>query len=548
MCTGKALPAWQAQVLESLLEIPGVEVSVLIVPGSKRSRSKLAILAGDPQHLLWNLYNKIFVQRRSPASRPVDMGTQLSGAPEIRCTTEPVGKYGERFGDDDLASIQGFNLDVILRFAFGILKGPILESARYGIWSFHHGDEREYRGQPPGFWEVVDGQSTVGTILQRITERLDGGTVLHRGLFKVTPHSYRRTRDGAFLGAVDFPSIEVRRIMAGDTSAVDAEPSTTTAPLRRSPGNWTMVMFFARQVLAFLRSQWIGLGRASKWTVGVIDRPVTDLLDERPIDVAWVPEQGANRYLADPFPDPTGKTSFVLVEDYDHVSHRGVISAIDLDGKGQAEVVLDTGVHASYPYLFEHDGSVFCVPETYQARQVRIYRATSFPDRWELTDTILDGLPVLDPTVFRHEGRWWLFCTFEGPHANTALHVFHAEQLSGPWSPHALNPVKTDISSSRPGGTPFVHDGALYRPAQDSSASYGGAIAINEVEVLTPNEFSETVVRRIGPLTSGPYRAGIHTIAGRGGLTVVDGRRDVFIFSSFRREFVGRIRQVLKRG
>ncbi len=547
MCLGTSFPAWQAEAIRELMRLPEVEIGLLILPDRADSPGGIRRLLAEPRHLLWNLYNKGYIQRRSVASRSVDMSDELRGVPDIICQTLPVGRFGEALSEEDLEVIRGHDLDVILRFAFGILKGDILETPRYGVWSFHHGDEREYRGQPPGFWEMMEGETTVGTILQRITERLDGGTVLERGRFKLTPHSYRRTRDEAFSGGAVFASIAVRRILSGDMSRVDAAPSTTEAPLRRSPGNMTMLRFLLRQVAAFLRSQWQGMALASKWSVGIADVPVASLLEGAVPEFSWAPEQGKSRYLADPFLDPTGATSTVLVEDYDHDSHRGVISALDLDGDRVARPVLDAGVHASYPYLLTRDGDVYCIPETYQAEEVRLYRSLSFPEKWELAGVLLGGGRFLDPTIVRHRDRWWLFCTYEGADSNTKLYAFHSIDLEGPWEQHVLNPIKCDVTSSRPGGTPFMVDGSLFRPAQDSSSSYGGAVAINRVDRLDPDGFEETIVTRIGPLQTGRYRAGIHTVSGHGERTVVDGRRDVFVFSAFRRELKGRLRRLLRR-
>ncbi|MEX0797462.1 MAG: hypothetical protein WD274_12295 [Acidimicrobiia bacterium] len=545
MCLGRTFPAWQAETIRSVLEIPGVSIDLLVIQErAPEAEGKFARIFRDPKHLLWNLYNKGLVQRRSAASRPVDLTDELAETPEVRCTPIRVGKYGERLAEGDVDAIKDRNLDLLLRFGFGILKGSVLESARYGIWSFHHGDERTYRGQPPAFWEMVDGAPVVGAILQRITERLDAGVVLHRGHFGIVDHSYRRTRDQLFLAATDFPSIAIRRILDGDTSIVAAAPSESKSPVRRTPGNLTMLRFLVTMARSFLKAQWNGVASASKWTIGVAHVPITTLIDHELPPIEWVPEQGSNRYFADPFPDPTGATSVVLVEDYDHASHRGVISSIDVDGDRKARVVLDAGVHASYPYLFEDDGVTYCVPETYQALEVRIYRSKSFPNEWELAGTILDGLSALDPTIIRHDSRWWLFCTLAGTNSNTKLYAFHSKDLLSGWEPHSLNPIKSDISSSRPGGRPFRHEGHLYRPAQDSSSSYGGAIALNRVDDLTPTTFHETIVKRIRPPVTGPYRAGIHTASGQGDLTVIDGRRDVFLFSAFRREIAARLKRL----
>lgn len=549
MCLGRTFPAWQADAIRSLLEIPQVDISLLIIRDAARTGAggPIRALVRDPRHLIWNLFNKGFVQRRSTASRPTDLSKELGDTPEVRSEVIPVGKYGEKLSDEDLATIAEHDLDVILRFAFGILKGGILSSARHGVWSYHHGDEREYRGQPPGFWEIVEGKAVVGTILQRITERLDGGVVLHRGAFRAIPHSYRRTRDEVFSGSSDFASVAIRQLVAGDTDAVDANPSRTDAPVRRSPDNWTMIRFFMRQLMTFSKAQWRGLTRASKWSVGYANAPVTDVLESGLPSFEWAPEQGKSRYLADPFPDPTGRSSVVLVEDYDHETHRGVISALDMEGDRLARTVIDAGDHASYPFLIEHDGDVYCIPETYRANEVRFYRSIDFPNDWELAGTALSGLPVLDPTVFRYEDRWWLFFTLEGKYSNSKLYAYHSNELLEGWEPHLLNPIKTDITSSRPAGRPFWKDGRLYRPAQDSSLSYGGAISINRIDVLTPTQFSETVFKAIEPMATGPYRDGIHTISGDANSTVVDGRRDTFVFSSFRRELRARLRRLTRR-
>ena len=113
--------------------------------------------------------------------------------------------------------------------------------------------------------------------------------------------------------------------------------------------------------------------------------------------------------------------------------------------------------------------------------------------------------------------------------------------------PHALNPVKTDVRSSRPAGTPFVHKGELFRPAQDGSESYGGGVAITRIDELTPTTFSEQVVSRVSPLVSSPYRDGIHTLSAVGNRTVIDGRRDTFIWAASRREWASRLSKLFRR-
>jgi len=550
MCAGYHLPAWQAAAVRTLLALPRVEIALLVIAenSSTKPRARLKRL-GDRPRLLWNLFNKGYVERRSVASRPIDMSSQLDSVPTVRCRTEMVGKFGERLAASDIATIASFELDFLLRFSFGILKGEILTTPRWGVWSFHHGDERIYRGRPPGFWELVAGERVVGSVLQRLTDRLDAGVILYRGFFKAVRHSYRRTRDEILLGSSEWPAAVVQTIRSGDANPVDAPASATTATVRRDPTNGVMLGFLMRQAIEFLRSQWRGLTAASKWNVGIADVPIAAFLEGGLPPIHWLPEQGPSRYLADPFAVMHEDSIWAMVEDYDYRDRRGVISAVRMsDHDPKRRRVIDTGTHASYPCLIQWDDQIWCVPETYQAREVRLYRAIDFPDAWELEAVLIEGLAALDPTVLHHEGRWWLFCTDQHDGPNTKLRIWHSAHLTGPWMPHAINPVKTDIRSSRPGGTPFVLGDALYRPAQNGSESYGGSVTFNRVKVLTQSWFSEEAVATIGPMRYGPYRDGIHTISAVGDRTVVDARRDTFIPSAFRRELMSRLGRMKGRG
>jgi len=142
---------------------------------------------------------------------------------------------------------------------------------------------------------------------------------------------------------------------------------------------------------------------------------------------------------------------------------------------------------------------------------------------------------AVDPTLVFYRDRWWLFFT-ERKHSNTHLCLFHSPDLEGEFLPHRLNPVKTDVRSARPAGTPFIHEGILYRPAQDCSVTYGGRIAVNRVLKLTPDEFLEETVRHLEPPAGSIYRQGIHTISKAGDFTLIDGKRYKWSFMFLIRE------------
>ncbi|MBK6347221.1 MAG: hypothetical protein IPF68_15060 [Bacteroidales bacterium] len=114
------------------------------------------------------------------------------------------------------------------------------------------------------------------------------------------------------------------------------------------------------------------------------------------------------------------------------------------------------------------------------------------------------------------------------------LKIFFAEKPEGPWEPHPDNPVKTDVRSSRSAGTPFIHEGVLYRPAMDYSEKLQGRIIINRVERLTTDDFAEVPVRELQPYAGSPWPDKIHTLTAMGDHTLIDGCKEVCVLSDFR--------------
>jgi hypothetical protein len=554
MCEGTTFPAWQARTIEHLLAVPGVEPALLIVddrPAPERApRYRTVLRLAREGRLAWGIFNRLFVQGHVPSLRTVDLSARLSAVAALRCRPETRGKFSEYFPPAEVAEIRRHGLDFILRFAFGIVRGDILSAARHGVWSFHHDDPDRYRGTPPGFWEIAEGDPLSGAMLQRLTERLDGGVVLQRGWFATVDDSYAQNLDQLQFGGADWPARVCRDIGHGTADYLDAPPLRTAAPVRVAPRTGQMAAAGWTLMRNFIRNQLRDLFRHEEWHVGVVDRPIEALLDGDVPAVRWLPERPAHGFLADPFGLRDGQDTTVLVEAFDYASARGVIAAIrahDGGPPGAARTVIDCGAHMSYPFLLRRGGDVYCIPETGQAREIALYRARHFPHEWERVATLVAGFAAVDATVFERDGRWWLFCTDDEAGPLTKLFAWHAPDLLGPWTPHAQNPLKTDVRSSRPAGTPFQHAGQLYRPAQDCTHGYGGAVVINRVLRLTTTEFAEEVVARVEPDPQGPYPEGLHTVSAAGDLTLVDGKRSRFHRAALARALRNKLGSRLRR-
>ncbi|MEJ1972232.1 MAG: hypothetical protein WDM96_07095 [Lacunisphaera sp.] len=271
------------------------------------------------------------------------------------------------------------------------------------------------------------------------------------------------------------------------------------------------------------------------WQAGIVQAPITTFLDPevRPGRVRWLPDPGPWRYLADPFGVQRDGATHVFVEAFDYRTKHGVIEHHEfgprLDWRGKSTVLAGPH-HLSYPYLIEHAGETFMIPECHRAGEVVLYRAQDFPRQWVREAVLLYSVPASEVSILQHDGRWWMFFTVVGPNARDQreLHVAFAEQLTGPWQLHAANPVVSDRSGARPGGTPFVDgDGRVVLPVQDCGVTYGGAVRLLKFMRLSPEAIVARRVSRAltGDLFSSTHTDGCHTLARCGDLTLIDTKR-----------------------
>jgi len=282
------------------------------------------------------------------------------------------------------------------------------------------------------------------------------------------------------------------------------------------------------------------LFRHDQWNIGIVYAPISHFLESsaRP-QVQWLRPHEPGKFLADPFAIKKGETIHLLCEEFDYRTFKGRIVTIEITGRGAASSpapVIETPVHMSYPYLLQYEGEIYCIPETSKTREVSIYKAQKFPYSWKKVALILSDFPAVDSTVFQYKGHWWLACSIVNKQSSSnELYIYYAPGPLGPWKQHGANPVKRDIHSSRPAGTPFMHNGSLYRPSQDCSSTFGGRVVINRVVNLTPTDFKEESVAVVEPYGNCPYPDGLHTLSAVGNITLVDAKRTIFVKKAFRR-------------
>ena len=537
-------PAWVATLIEDIQTSDVARVALVvrnsspaIVPATVRSPlARVGRWIENRRSLLFALYERLdrwkFGTPQDPLTT-VDVSAALAAVPVLDVRPRET-RFSDYFEDVDVERIRAANLDVALRLGFRILRGKALDIARYGVWSYHHGDNLTNRGGPPGFWEVMLDEPTTGAVLQVLSEDLDAGRVIYRSQAGTARLSVTKNRAGYFWKSSAFVIRKLRELHDEGEGALRDPDSASGAlrpygrPLYLAPGNRELAPYLARLAARYVREKARDLTRIDQWALAYRFAPgkacghAPDLAPFRfrtltpPLDRFW----------ADPFPLRIGDQYFVLFEELEYRAPKGRICAVEItkDGPlGEPVRVLERAYHLSYPFTFEWGGELYMIPETAANRSVELYRAVRAPYEWVFDRMLLENVSLVDASVVEIAGRWWMFAgsITRGGSRCDELDLYYADSPLGPWTPHRRNPVLSDVRHSRPAGRPFQVGGEWYRPAQNCSRRYGYAIALRRIDRLDPDGFEEVTVGALTPDWARNLVA-THTVNATDGLTVID--------------------------
>ena len=264
-------------------------------------------------------------------------------------------------------------------------------------------------------------------------------------------------------------------------------PSSCEAP-RPSP----LEVFPARSAFGPLASSLQQTARRltsrAQWAISIYQDLAPATLWPQHEGVHLVPP--VDRFWADPFLAREGNRLWVFFEELVYVAPKGKIRCISVDRSGKVGEpfdVLEEGCHLSYPNVFRFEDHWYMLPESSERGDLTLYKAHDFPAEWKPVSQLLANVQVVDATLHRHHGRWWIMAgsaDSPGGAFDDTLHVYSAPTLFGPWAASSRNAVRSDPSCSRPAGPLFQWNGKWVRPVQDSRGRYGRALHLLEVEQL----------------------------------------------------------------
>ena len=439
-------------------------------------------------------------------------------------TTQSKSGMVHRFSDQEIHKISKTEIDVLVRCGTGILRGKILSATRFGIISFHHGDNRVNRGGPSGFWEVFLRQESTGFTLQQLTEELDGGRVLARGNYPTRKY-YLLNQASLALKSNHYMKKTLEHLANYRKLPDEEKPIPFFNPLYRRPdlrvqGIYSLRLFviLARDLLKKLHP-----AKQEPWRVAYIKGNWRSIVMRKGIKLL----NPTNHFLADPFVITVNNSTFCFVEDFDFEIKRGSISVYAL-GEHSAQRIgkaISEPFHMSFPFVFRDESKIYMLPETAENRDIRLYECINFPLEWRLKKILMSNINAADSIIFKNSGLWWLFTNIDvsdlGDHSSE-LHIFYSENLiTDSWNPHRSNPIFIDSSKARNAGF-LVDDSNVFRVSQRHGlGAYGKSASLNRVIKLNPDEYLEEFTMELEP-NFFPNLRGTHHLHSNGQFTVFD--------------------------
>lgn len=527
-------PNWVCKIIEEINQSKTAKIGLVILgrPGTSRLPAASGNIVNRRRHLTWLLYQKVdrLLFNSTPSALETSDISPLVATCR-KCSIDFNEDHANNRSEDKFEQeINSSKLDVVLCFGIAVQQARLTIKTRYGIWFYEAGDNIKYRGEPSCFWETFDNNPTVSIRLEALDVESGQTKTLDQCWRGTDPISVTRSQNELYWGVAGMTGKVLNQLHSQGLSALqkrsrDNRCETCSEPRDEPPTNRELVPFLGRLAWRMAGRQATNRLYEGQWCLAY----ETELSpsDAGPVyDMKCLIPPG-DRFWADPFPIEEKGAYFVFIEEYLFRSGKAHISVIEMDNQGAWKdpvKVLEKPYHLSYPFVFKWDGAYYMIPETQAAESIQLYKCMEFPRRWELERVLIQGVCAVDTTLLRHDGKWWMFTSIKNREEinNTSnLCLFFADGPLGPWHPHIKNSIVSDARSGRSGGCLFSMDGELYRPAQDCSQSYGGAMSIRRITRLDCSEYREEETGRLEP-ARGTNLLGVHTYNQAGNLTVVD--------------------------
>jgi len=250
---GESAPPSTVEAVEAVAETYP-HWRILIVQGNRRRVGAWGYLKGKLRRLL-----------TQPVSYPLELACQVLARLRPRArrslgghvrfpTLDEIGRENVEFFSADcihdrhvMEKVRQFDPWLGLSLAAPILEPMLFETPELGTINVHKSLLPNYRGMPPGFWELFDGAEQTGVSIHWVSESLDAGDIVEQRAIPIpsyaTPGSLGPLLDVA---ATELLLTVLKRLDAGERPRTPQGRAET--PTRSRPA-WLVARSLRRRLI-----------------------------------------------------------------------------------------------------------------------------------------------------------------------------------------------------------------------------------------------------------------------------------------------------------
>lgn len=211
-----------------------------------------------------------------------------------------------------IESVKEFEPDLGVSLAAPILRSHLFQIPKQGTINLHKGKLPQYRGMPPAFWELWNGEKEVGCTIHMVNEKLDQGEIV---LSTTVPVS-RFSTPGGMVVRLDEIGVQmtvdaIRLIMTGRVSnrSQEGEGKTYTRPTLKQLSllykrighkkNYSLLRHYGKELFfqlylfpyKALRCKWASLTNSQHISVLLYHRVNDDMRDSLTVGIEQFDKQ-----------------------------------------------------------------------------------------------------------------------------------------------------------------------------------------------------------------------------------------------------------------
>jgi hypothetical protein len=500
------IPAWIYRSIERVINSNSAEFSLIVIQQDAKVKNENDKIEKDKKTIVYRIFNKIderLFLKTDNALEITNVQKLLSGIPILKVKPIRKGSVNE-FESADIDEISKYGLDLFIKIGFDNLSGGILAVSKYGIWTY------QFTGNLHGFWEVMKNQPETKGNLLALDKDGNCSSLIYSSSSSTYPFSPARNRNRSLWKSSSFLPRQIallhllglKKFIVVTEEHPEYKDHDNQKGSEIPPSNLPCLWLITKLLIRNIQEMLSRLFHQDAWFLMFSMQPIGSLPFK---DFKKIVPPG-DRFWADPMVIQKENRYYIFIEEFVSKKKKAHISFFEMDQFGTCSTpvkVVETDYHLSYPCVFEWNNRYYMVPESAENRTIDLYECVEFPYKWEFKMHLMENIRAVDTTLLFYHGKWWLFTGItenEGSFPEVELFLFFSEDIfTRDWKSHPLNPIISDVKNARPAGRLFTRNGKLYRPSQDCSITYGYGFDLNEILVLSENEYHEESVVAVRP-------------------------------------------------